>query len=187
MEDIADHIKKSVESIDEKQVDELTESIKKSNRIYVLGAGRSGLVAKSFAMRLSQLGLVTYVVGETITPGMKKNDLLITVSGSGETLSTVAAAKVAKNIGVKIIAVTSYPKSSLGKTASACVKISGKTKADIEKNHMKHQIEGKHSSLTPLGTLFEDTTLVFLDAVIGRLMKELSCCERDMSEKHASI
>jgi 6-phospho-3-hexuloisomerase len=65
------------------------------------------------------------------------------------------------------------------------VKITGKTKVDIEKDHLKHQIEGRHSSLTPLGTLFEDTAMVFLDGVVGRLMNELSCGEESMSRRHA--
>ena len=37
-----------------------------------MGAGRSGLVAKAFAMRLMHLGLEAFVVGETITPALNK-------------------------------------------------------------------------------------------------------------------
>ena len=185
MEDIADHIKKSVRLIDEREVDDFVKSILSAKRVFVFGAGRSGLVTKAFAMRLSQIGLSTYVVGETITPGMKKGDLFVIVSGSGETTSAVSAAKVAKQIGVKVYAVTSYPTSSLGKIVESCVKITGKTKVDIEKDHLKHQIEGRHSSLTPLGTLFDDTAMVFLDGVVGRLMNELSCGEESMSRRHA--
>jgi len=41
--------------------------------------------------------------------------------------------------------------------------------------------------LTPLGTLFEDTTLIFLDGVIGRLMVELNKDEGEMKKRHASV
>ena len=51
-----------------------------ARRIYVMGAGRSGLVAKGFAMRLMHLGFQSYVVGETITPALQKGDVIVIFS-----------------------------------------------------------------------------------------------------------
>lgn len=184
---IAEHVIKTARTLDDAEIDTMTELIKKSEKIFVLGAGRSGLAARAFAMRLVQLGFTVYVVGETIAPGMKKDDLLIVVSGSGQTRSIVEAAKVAKNLGVTILAITSYLHSPLGEIADHRVVITGKTKIDIEKDHMKHQIQGIHSSLTPLGTLFEDTVLLFFDGVIAQLMTHLKCGEQDMHRRHATI
>jgi 6-phospho-3-hexuloisomerase len=184
MQSILDNISKTIKDLDEKHVEILTKEIRTAERIFLWGAGRSGLMAKAFAMRLSQLGFVVYVVGETISPGMKRGDLFIAVSGSGETISVVNAAKAAKEMGVKVIAVTSYENSTLGKTADKVIRIKGKTKVDIEKDHLKHQIQGVHSSLTPLGTLFEDTVLVFFDGVIGKLMGELNATEHHMLSRH---
>lgn len=188
MSEIAEHIQQTARQLDRKNVDILIENIVKADRIFLLGAGRSGLVAKAFAMRLSQTGLIVYVVGETITPGMKnQGDIFIILSGSGETKSVVSAAKVAKQIGTKIIAITSYPKSTLGRLSDHVVKVKGKTKIDIEKDHLKHQIEGVHSSLTPLGTLFEDISLIFLDGVIGEIMEKTKKAEKDMISRHANV
>jgi len=185
--EIAEHLMQVSKELDQDEVDTLVSEITSAKRIFLMGAGRSGLASKAFAMRLAQLGLVAYVVGETITPGMNKDDLFILVSGSGETLSVVSAAKVANDMGVETIAVTSYKDSALGKFADHVVVIRGKTKVDIEKDHLKHQIQGRHSSLAPMGTLFEDTTMVFFDGVISRLMKELKRGEKTMRDLHATI
>jgi len=187
MRSIAEHVFKTIDELDEKEVETMVAEIIKAKRVFVMGAGRSGLAAKAFAMRLSQMNLVVYVVGETVTPGMGKDDLFVIVSGSGETLSAVSAAKVAGDIGVRIVAITSYPGSSLGKLADNLVVVKGKTKADIEKDHLKHQIQGVHSSLTPLGTLFEDTVIVFLDGVVGRLMEVLGKQEFELKDRHANF
>ncbi|HDN82980.1 MAG TPA: 6-phospho-3-hexuloisomerase, partial [Candidatus Altiarchaeales archaeon] len=156
-------------------------------RIFIMGAGRSGLVGRAFAMRLVQLGLSVYVIGESTTPGMTEKDLLIAISGSGQTNSVVNAAKIAKNIKSKVLAITSYPDSPLGKTADYVVRVRGRTKIDIEKDHLKHQIEGRHSTLTPLGTLFEDSVMVFFDGIIAGLMKAMAKKESDLKCRHASI
>ena len=95
-----------------------------------------------------------------------KDDLLIAVSGSGQTNSVVSAAQVAKGLGCATLAITSYPDSLLGEIVDYVVVIKGRTKIDIEKDHLKHQIEGRHSTLTPLGTLFEDSVMVFFDGII---------------------
>lgn len=187
MREIAEHVIKVSEELDEGQLDVMINSIKKADRVFVVGAGRSGLVARAFAMRLVQLGLTSYVVGETITPGMKKKDLLVVVSGSGETLSVADAVKVAKDVGVKVVSITSYPDSRVAGLSDHVVVLEGKTKRDIEKDHLKHQIQGIHSSLTPLGTLFEDTALVFLDGVVARLMSHYGKSETDLSEMHANV
>jgi len=187
MRAIAEHINDTTKQLDHRQVQKLTDEIKKAKRVFVYGAGRSGLAARAFAMRLVQLGLTSYVIGETVTPAITKEDLLLLVSGSGETNTVLSTAKAAKPMGAKIASITSYPNSSVGKLSDLTVQIKGKQKADIEKDHLKHQIEGVHSSLTPLGTLFEDTVLVFLDGVVGNLMVELNKNETEMEKRHATI
>lgn len=187
MRSIAEHILEVSKEVDAARINRLVEEIKKADRIFVYGAGRSGLAARAFAMRLVQLGLTSYVIGETVTPSLGGRDLLILVSGSGETDVVLSIARTARNLGVTTVAVTSYPQSTLGSLSDFTLQIRGKERVDIQKDHLKHQIEGVHSSLTPLGTLFEDTTLVFLDGVIGKLMVELNENELAMKKRHSSI
>jgi 6-phospho-3-hexuloisomerase len=184
---IVEHVDKTIKELDDFQLDQMVHDIENSEKIFLMGAGRSGLAGRAFAMRLVQLGLTAYVIGESVTPSMTKKDLLIAISGSGETNSVINAAKTAKGVGSKVLTVTSYPDSSLGKISDQVVKVRGRTKIDIEKDHLKHQIEGTHSSLTPLGTLFEDTVMIFFDGIIARLMTHLKTKEIDMKRRHATL
>ena len=72
---IAQHVEKTIEDLDDEQIDGMIKHIHNSERIFLMGAGRSGLVSKTFAMRLAQLGLTPYVIGESVTPAMNSKDL----------------------------------------------------------------------------------------------------------------
>ena len=81
---ILNEIKDVVEKINDNEFLSAASKVTKERRIFVHGEGRSGLMAKGFAMRLMHLGYNVYVVGETITPALNKDDLFIAVSGSGK-------------------------------------------------------------------------------------------------------
>ena len=187
MTEIVEHASRIIEGLDDSEIDNMIAAIDATERVFLIGAGRSGLVAKAFAMRLTQLGLSTYVIGEVVTPAVTDKDLLIVVSGSGATKSVVDAANIVKGIGSKILTVTSYPNSDLGKISDYVATVKGRTKIDIEKDHLKHQIEGTHSSLTPLGTLFEDSVMIFFDGIIAGLMSKLGKGESEMRKRHATL
>jgi 6-phospho-3-hexuloisomerase len=166
---------------------ELMELLTSSKNVFLLGQGRSGLVARAFAMRLMHLGIGVYVVGETITPAISQEDCLLAISGSGETSYIISTAKIAQKRGAKIVAVTSYDESTLGKMSDLIIHIQGRTKMDIEKNYVKRQIKGKHLPLSPLGTLFEVSSLIFLDGLIAQLMDKMGKTERDLKERHTVL
>jgi len=191
MVEIINFIGRSVDLIsdDEKNnmIKMLVDAYKREARILVMGAGRSGLIGRAFAMRLLHIGFHVYILGETIIPRIRENDLVIAISGSGRTRLIVTAAEAAKAVGAKVIAITSYPDSPLAKTADLVVRIPGRTKVSREEDYFTRQILGIHESLAPLGTLFEVTALVFLDGVIAELMKELGKSEEDLRDQHANI
>ncbi len=184
---ITNHVERTVDELDEEQVEAFLRAITDSEKVFIYGAGRSGLVGKAFAMRLMHLGINVFVVGEIITPAIEKNDVLITISGSGETTSAVNAARIAKKIGAKVAVITTYPQSSLGKLADITVVVRGRTKLRGEKDFVMRQIKGEHYPLAPLGTLFEVGVMIFLDAVIAELMVRLGKTEEEMLIRHASI
>ena len=183
-----ENIDSAQQFLDEESVDEFENIIINANNIFVTGAGRSGLAAKAFAMRLMHLGLSSFVVGETISPAINADDCIIAISGSGETNTIVSAAKIAKNRGSKVLAVTSYPESTLGQLADGYLFVKGRTKKEVDdENYMKRQIHGNYTSLTPLGTAFELTTLVFLDAVVSELMEKMEQTESDLKARHTVL
>ena len=185
---ILDNIEKAQEFLDEKALDEFENTIIAANNVFVTGAGRSGLAAKAFAMRLMHLGLRAYVVGETISPAINGDDCIVAISGSGETNTIVSAAKISKNRGAKVLALTSYPDSTLGQLADSYILVKGRTKKEVDdENYMKRQIHGNYTSLTPLGTAFELTTLVFLDAIVSELMEKMEQTESDLKARHTVL
>jgi len=95
-----------LDSVSIDKIEKIKKLFFKSNRIFVYGAGRSGLVAKAFAIRLVHLGFETFVIGETITAPVQKGDLVIIVSGSGETIPAVMTADIAHKIGAKVVSIT---------------------------------------------------------------------------------
>jgi 6-phospho 3-hexuloisomerase len=146
-----------------------------SNRIFVYGAGRSGLVAKAFAIRLVHLGFHTFVIGETITAPVQKGDLVIIVSGSGETIPAVMTAEIANNLGAKVVSITGKKNSDIAKFADVTLFIS----ADCE--------EISRKKYAPLGTLFEASVWILFDGIIADLLESRNETEEMMRKRHATL
>ena len=188
IEAILDNIRDAEEYLNEEDIANFIEIITTADNIFVTGAGRSGLAAKAFAMRLMHLGLSSYVVGETISPAIYAGDCILAISGSGETNTIVTAAKISKKRGAKVLALTSYPESSLGQIADGIIHVKGRTKVEVDdENYLKRQIKGNYTSLTPLGTAFELTSLVFLDGLVSELMEAMGKTEEDLKNRHTVL
>jgi hexulose-6-phosphate isomerase (EC 5.-.-.-) len=193
MYDIAEFVIRSVEMINPQQVEKMVELLvdfyntSKSGKVLVMGAGRSGLVGRAFAMRLLHLGYNAYVLGETIVPAIGQRDIAIAISGSGRTKLILTAAEAAKEAKASLIALTSYYDSPLGKIADVVVEIPGRTKYSMNEDYFARQILGITEPLAPLGTLFEDTAQIFLDGIVAELMMRLKKTEEDLRLVHANI
>jgi 6-phospho-3-hexuloisomerase len=137
-------------------------------------------------MRLMHLGFDVYVFGEVVTPAVRRHDLVIAVSGTGETAPVNETAKIAKQHGARIAVVTSNTHSSLGLLADEVVTIRGRTEAD-ETSFLERQVTGISIALTPLGTLFEINVMVFLDSVIASLIAALEKKEEELAERHSDL
>jgi 6-phospho 3-hexuloisomerase len=187
MVEIFSHLQKTQEELEKDQVEAFLQSLVQAKRVFVLGAGRSGLVGRAFAMRLMHLGMDVYVVGETITPAIRSGDAVVAISGSGETDLVVGAASIAKKAGAKIAVVTSFPDSRLGRMADVVIVLPGRARTETISEYVERELAGEHASLAPLGTLFEISCMVFLDGVITALMSKLNKREKDLRERHANV
>lgn len=187
VKDILENVSKITQSVNQDDINKMTKMILEVDNVFIMGLGRSGLVAKAFGMRLMHLGLNVYIVGETITPAITENDCLIAISGSGETSYIVSTTGIAKSIGSKIIAITSYTESTLAKKSDIVVQLQGRTKIDDEPNYIRRQISGQHQTLSPMGTIFEISALVFLDSTIAQMMHDLGQTEEDLKSRHTVL
>lgn len=186
---MASKIRSIAGALSETEIDSFLDALLRAKRVYIMGAGRSGLVAKAFAMRLMHLGLQSYVVGETITPAMNPEDLLVVFSGSGATKTVADIAETVKGIGGKVFLISYNRDSRIGKIADGVVVIPSQRDkdADASVEFEIRQMMGDHKSFAPLGTLFETTAMVFADAVISRLMEIMKCDVEDLRCRHANI
>jgi len=163
-----------MEDKDFKALQDMIDSILKANKIFLYGVGRSGLVAKAFAIRLVQLGLNVYFVGESNTPMVESDALVIIISNTGQTMSAVQTANITRRIGAKVIAITSNKHSKLAQAASDSITIAGNIPTD------EHIL-----TYAPLGTIFEEASALLFDAVVTYLMKKLDETDETMRKRHA--
>jgi 6-phospho-3-hexuloisomerase len=186
---MASKIRSIANTISDDDAEKFIRELLNAKRIYVVGAGRSGLVAKAFAMRLMHLGLHAYVVGETITPALNRGDVMVIFSGSGRTKTVADLAETARDIGGKICLITSNADSRIGKIADCIVIIEHHRDkvADDAAEFEIRQMMGDHKSFAPLGTLFETASMVFADAVISRMMEITKTDENALKNRHTNI
>jgi len=168
-------IKDILDNVSQNDIDKVKKLFFKSNRIFVYGAGRSGLVAKAFAIRLVHLGFQTFVIGETITAPVQKGDLVIIISGSGETIPAVMTAEIACNLDAYVVSITAKKKSEIAKFADVTLFISA-TCDELERK-----------KFAPLGTLFEASVWILLDGFIADLLDSKNETEEKMRSRHATL
>ncbi|WP_152396304.1 6-phospho-3-hexuloisomerase [Paenibacillus guangzhouensis] len=175
---ILEELTRTVQAVDEASVNALIAQIIRADRIMVAGAGRSGLMMRAFAMRLMHLGFNAYVVGETVTPGLGENGLLIIGSGSGETKSLVAMAEKARGIGASVAAITIHLGSTIGELADTIVQVPAASKENTSQTR---------ATIQPMGALFEQSLLILFDAMILQLMNIEEIDNTAMFGRHANL
>jgi len=166
---ILGELKAVVGGIDAQSAATLAERISAARRIFVAGCGRSRLMAKAFAMRLMHLGLDAYVVGETTTPALGGGDLLIICSGRGNNDTLCRFAAEAASAGGRCAAVTASPDSPIARLAETVVTLPAKGSKQFG------------------GSLFEQSLLIFFDALVIALADAAGTTHEEMAARHANI
>lgn len=184
--EITKHALMVINRIDEVQVNQMIKTILKSDSIFIVGSGRSKLIGEAFAMRLMHLGFDVHVVGDVTTPAVSRTDCLVAISGSGETKIVTTAAEIAQDVGAIVVGITTNTNSTLGKHLNVTIEMESKSKEPWE-HPASHVLKGNYDDLAPMGTLFEDSTHLFLDGLIAEFMARLGKKEVDLKERHATI
>jgi 6-phospho-3-hexuloisomerase len=162
---------------DPKKLAAFAELIEKAPRVFVLGAGRSGLALRMTAMRLMHLGQDVHVVGEVTAPAIAAGDLLLTASGSGTTGGIVRAAQTAASVGARVAAMTTDPESSLAKLADVAIIIPAAGKLD----------RSGTASAQYAGGLFEQAVVLIGDALFHTLWQRSGQSADELWPRHANI
>ncbi len=171
---LTEGIRKTIDSIDCALSDRLVQSIHDAERVFLYGAGRSGFVARCFAMRLGHLGIkvVRMSIDETDPSG--ERDLAIVISGTGETQSSLFYAQSSIDCGTRVACITENAESHLAHMSDIVIHLDAPTDADRQR-------------YAPMGTIFEDTCLIFLDTVVVDLMARRGETEESMRSRHGQL
>lgn len=166
-------------AVDNAATEQLIEALIASRRIFVAGAGRSGWIARCMAMRLMHLDRVVHVVGDATTPRIESGDLLIACSGSGETPTIVACIEAVRRTGARVALITACPDATAAGQADIVVHLPAPTP--------KAQRTTDATSVQPMGSLFEQSLLIFGDALVMLLAERLRIDHHDMWRRHTNI
>jgi 6-phospho-3-hexuloisomerase len=135
----------------------LIQEVEAAPRIFGCATGRSGFILRGFCMRLMHLGFKVYFVGETITPRLSPGDLLVVMSGSGETAQPREIQRRANAVEARTLAITASAASTIAREAQVVIHIPGTTKLTLTQ---------EPSSVQCPGSLFEQATFFFLEAAV---------------------
>jgi 6-phospho-3-hexuloisomerase len=158
-------------------LDDAAQRIGSAERVFLLGAGRSGLALQMTAMRLMHLGLAVHVVGEVTAPAIAENDVLVVASGSGTTEGILRAAKTAHKVGATIVCLTTAPDSPLAELATVTVVVPAAQKQD----------HGATLSVQYAGGLFEHAVVFLGDAIFHTLWKQSGATADELWPRHANL
>ncbi|UVJ39991.1 6-phospho-3-hexuloisomerase [Arthrobacter sp. CJ23] len=174
---IQEEIAKVAGGVQPGQVAGLVSELKTAGRVFVTGAGRSGLVLKMAAMRLMHLGLNVHVVGEITAPAIRSGDLLLVASGSGTTSGVVKAAETAARQGARVAAYTTNADSPLAELADVVVVIPAAQKTD----------HGSTVTRQYSGSLFEQVLFIASEAVFQSLWDQDAAAPEELWLRHANL
>lgn len=169
--------KQAAHLLNEGQLEQFAEAIQSSQRIFLLGKGRTGLIVEMFAMRLVHLGFQAYIIGHSTTPKYSPEDMLILASGSGTTEGLILTAQQAQRVGGKIGLITRNPAGPLSRYAQSVLV--------IPDPQLEHGALADSKILS--GTLFEESILLTLDCLSILLAEKMGQDLNDMSDRHVTI
>ena len=158
-------------------LDDAAAALRGARRVFVLGAGRSGLALKMTAMRLMHLGLEVHVVGDVTTPAIAAGDALLVASGSGTTAGILRSANTAEEVGAQIVCLTTDGSSPLAELAAVTVVVPAAQKQD----------HGGTRSAQYSGGLFEQSVVFVGDAIFHSLWLASGATADELWPRHANL
>ncbi|KJG57715.1 D-arabinose 5-phosphate isomerase [Photobacterium kishitanii] len=143
-------------------------------KVIVMGMGKSGHIGRKIAATLASTGTPAFFVhpGEASHGDLgmiKKNDVVIAISNSGEATEILALLPVIKRLGIALISVTGKPESSMAKMAQV---------------HLQVTVDKEACPLNLAPTSSTTATLVMGDAVAIAVMEARGFTADDFALSH---
>lgn len=171
--------RKVFEAQPRKDLDVLMKAVAEAGRIFVFGAGREGIAARSFAMRIMHLGKDTFWLLDDTTPGMREGDLFIAVNGSGKIGYIDYFLDQARKTGAKIAVITGAPTERTPSEADVNVFVP----AAVYKGTDPRVVP----SAQPMGNLYEQHLFLLFDILVMMLEKKMKLTHEQMESRHRNV
>ncbi|MFA6846518.1 MAG: SIS domain-containing protein [Sphaerochaetaceae bacterium] len=172
---IISEIKNSGDRIDFQNMQQIIHILASANQVFCIGAGRSGIILNAFCMRLNQMGIKAYIVGSTNCPPAQQ-DILIAISGSGETKGVLTIVEEAKNLACTIISISSAHNSTLTTLSDYSLIVDA-----------PYKLINGNESMQPMRSLFEQTAFLICETISFMIKSSLKLDETFMAMRHANL
>ena len=178
VEAILDEDRNLLATVSKGGIDQLIKEIDNASKVFCAAQGRSGYILRCFCMRLMQLGYPSFFVGETITPRIGTGDVLIVLSGSGQTTLTHEWVRAARRRGATTFGVIGVQDSPIGKALDYNLSLRPGSRLESSK---------EFCSIQPPGSLFEQAAFVLLETVVLALYQRQGSDGQALLERHANL
>ena len=172
--ELVEQVHRQLEIREPDAVSSLTQKIIGAHSVFLLGAGRSGLIAKCFAMRLMHCGIASYAAGECGTPRPRNGDLAIILSASGETPSLVAISRRLRETEVEMTLISARSDATLSTLCDNKIILTGC------ENHQRQ-------NLLPMGSLFENAAFLLLESTVAETIASTGIDQAFMQDNHTIL
>jgi len=176
---VQDEHLKAFEAQNVEDIERLMKAIVAARRIFVLGSGREGIAARSFAMRLMHLGKEVHWVWDDTTPGMGAGDLFIVNSGCGRVGHLHYVAQRAKAAGATLAVITGAPNEETPALADLVVFVPAHVYLGTDPRCVPSE--------QPMGNLYEQHCFMLFDIIIMLLEEELHLDHDKMEARHRNV
>jgi 6-phospho-3-hexuloisomerase len=165
-----------LQATDDEVLELLLGELQAARRIFVFGQGREGYMLRAFTMRLMHLGLNAHYLWHPSLPLAGAGDLFVTSSGTGDLRTIKTLVEIAQEHGCRVAFMTAQPEAGIGALCDLVIHIPVKTMAEGQ----------EYKALQPLGSVFEQVQLLWLDAVILHLIDAMGMDDEAMSRRHTN-
>ncbi len=149
-------------------------------KVYLIGTGIGKIISLMGAMRFQHLGLNVASIDDW--KFRNENDTLIAISSSGESAITLLYAEEAKRTGMKLIALSANPESTLIKISDHKLLLS-----DISERKEYVQFRVFDDVPSRFIPAFEYAALITLEGIVAQIAENFLIKEEDMRRMHANI
>jgi len=171
-------IAETFERLNPEEIEGVTAVLAEATRVFIIGVGREGLVAKAFAMRLMHAGLEVHWAWDDTTPNMNAGDVMVMVNGSGAIGHLDYVFGQVKSTGATTIVVTGVPDADTPLAADFVL-------------HVPATVFHGHGELVPsvqpMGSLFEQACLIAYDLMVVDIALRRSSDPEAMAARHRNF